>query len=118
MSRESSRTWRTAIARENDRLNRERRILLDALAEATGQSLTTLVDATHGRIALAACTTEDAVREMERDYLLLLDRRALREPRSVGLRAQAQCPGCRRFVQSLARECPGCGYFGAAGYPG
>lgn len=76
------------------------------------------IDAAAARRALAGCSPADALAEIEEDYRALEVRRAEREPRAIGLRVQPQCPGCRKFVQSLARECSSCGYFGAAGYPG
>lgn len=71
-----------------------------------------------GRRALAQCSELDALAELEDDWKALDERRLARAPRQFGLRVQPQCPGCRKFVQSLARECPSCGFFGSAGYPG
>lgn len=76
------------------------------------------LDAGRARRALALATEDDAVAELEAEQQAADIRRMERLPRRFGLAVQPQCPGCSRFVQSLARECPSCGYFGAAGYPG
>lgn len=92
---------------------------MDAVASARRRlAAVESIDAARGRVALQSCSVADAIRELEDDYRALEVRRAERAPRAFGPRVQPQCAGCRKFVPSLARECPSCGFFGAAGYPG
>lgn len=67
-----------------------------------------------GRARLAATTREQALVELQEEYLALCDRRARRLP--TGRRHTLRCGHCYRFVASLSQPCTACGWDPATGW--